>query len=81
MLNKKTPSSTNQDDPLVSIATAVWYGIGMAGAALLLGVPYLLLWDNLPAAIKFWLDPWSFLIVILIVGSAFTLLIKNLLDR
>ncbi len=81
MLDKENRPKTEPNDPLTSLATVVWYGIGMAVAALLLGVPYLLFWDSLPTAVKFWLDPWLLLVVIAVIGMIFTLLIKKLLDK
>ncbi len=76
-MNKQKEKS----DPLTSIATMVWYGIGMAFIALLLGAPYFLFWASLPVAIQLWLDPWWFFIIIVIIANLFTLLIKKLMGR
>ncbi len=80
-MNKKDQSKPENNDPLASLANVVWYGVGMACVCLIFGVPYLLFWDSLPSVVKLWLDPRLLILVVVIIGIAFTMLVKKLLKR
>ncbi len=50
------------------VATKIWYGIAMAAAFIIFGIPYLYFYSQLPNSLTVWLDPKLFILILLAIA-------------